>query len=356
VSGLLLASAMPAAAAGDLSVQLYPKQPLIESTRFGNAVNFDFEFINKGRRTLELTAVRAFILDSTGAVAQRLEVNDNGSLPGIATIANRIWKPGEARTIFNPFHTLAADVPLARMRLEFEFKDEAKAVEVFRAEVVPKPYVQKTRLILPMPGRVLVWDGHDFYSHHRRWDFSHVTIKRLGLLSNAGRYSLDLVIANASGQFYTGDGVKREDYFSYGTPVVAPGDGIVVASAGNSSNEPTNPTMESFRRDPMFTIYGNYVVIDHGNGEFSQLGHLKQGSVTVRQGEKVRQGQKIGEAGASGTSLFPHLHYQLVDRPGIDAEGLPARFDGVVRLLGSTRKAANDGWIDSGDLVESVRR
>jgi hypothetical protein len=39
-------------------------------------------------------------------------------------------------------------------------------------------------------------------------------------------------------------------------------------------------------------IFGNYIVIDHGNGEFSHLGHLKPGSAKVAVGDKVRAGQR----------------------------------------------------------------
>jgi murein DD-endopeptidase MepM/ murein hydrolase activator NlpD len=104
----------------------------------------------------------------------------------------------------------------------------------------------------------------------------------------------------------------------------------------------------------MTAIYGNYLVIDHGNGEFSQLGHLKRGSVGVSVGERVRQGQQIAQAGASGTSLFPHLHYQLTNGPGIDAEGLPAYFDGVVRPVASQAETPPQTWIDTGDIIETV--
>lgn len=349
---LWLAQASTALAA-DLQLRLYPPQPLIERTRLGQAINFDFEIANQGHRTLELTAVRAAVRDPQGRIVQRLEVNDNGGSPGIATIPNRTWKPGDERTIFNPFHTLASDIPLGRIDFEFLFTDEKKGTLTERMQVRPVAFVQKTQLILPMPGRVLVWDGHDFYAHHRRWEFSNKTLKRLGVVTNPGRYSLDLVIADKDGGHYAGEGNRREDHYSYGTPIVAPAAGTIVAAANDASNEPAEPTPASFAKDPMFAVYGNYVVIDHGNGEFSQLGHLKQGSVKVGVGERVRQGQVIAEAGASGTSLFPHLHYQLVTRAGIDGEGLPPRFGRLSRVLGSKLKPERDVWIDSGDIVEA---
>ncbi|HET9429122.1 MAG TPA: M23 family metallopeptidase [Allosphingosinicella sp.] len=311
------------------------------------------ELVNNGARALQLTTLRAAVRDHEGRIVQRLELNGNGGLPGITTIADRTWNPGEAQTIFNPFHTLAPDIPLGRIDMEFVFNAGGDTTLTERLEVRPQPYVQRTALVMPMPGRVLVWDGHDFYSHHRRWDFSPPTMKRLGIVTNPGRYSLDLVVVDQDGLFHSGEGDTRDQHFSYGALIIAPGDGTVVAMANDASNEPSEPTMESFLSDPMLAIYGNYVVIDHGNGEFSQLGHLKQGSVRIRVGDRVRQGQPIAQAGASGTSLFPHLHYQLTNAPGIHAEGLPPRFSELYRVLGSSRNLETDAWIDSGDIIES---
>lgn len=353
IAALCLLQSVPALAQ-DVAVRLFPAQPLIERTRFGQAVNFDIELENRSGRSLELKVIRAAIRDPSGAIAQRLELNDNGSLPGIETVPGRTWKPGESRTLLNPFHTLSGDLPLGRIGFEFEFQDDKKSKVVATAEVSPAPYVQKIRLVLPMPGRVLVWDGHDYYSHHRRWDFSNPTIKRLGLLTNSSRYSFDLVIVDGDGGLHSGDENKPDDYFSYGTTVVAPGDGVVVGLVSDAPNEPAEPTAEMFRKDPMWAVFGNYIVIDHGNGEFSHLGHLKRESIRVRKGDRVRQGQAIAEAGASGTSLFPHLHYQLATRAGLDGEGLPVRFDQLTRVTGATRKQEADAWIDSGDIVETA--
>ena len=350
---LAMSAATAALAAPALEIRQYPDAPLIERTRLGRAINFDFELHNPTELEFELFTIRAAVRDADGAIAQRLEINDGGGQPGIRTLPHRIWKPGEVHTIYNPFHTLPADVPIGRIDFELLFRGPDKQVVTERVTVRPSAYRTRTRLRVPLTGRVLVWDGHDFYAHHRRWDFSHPAVRRMGLLTNPGRYSLDLVVADADGAFFAGTGEGKEDNFSFGHPVIAPAAGVVVAAASHASNEPAEPTRESFAKDPMFAIYGNYVVIDHGNGEFSQIGHLKQGSVTVKPGDRVAAGQTIGAAGASGTSLFPHVHYQLVTRPGVDGEGLPAYFDGVTLVLGKKRQAMKRTAIDSGDIVET---
>lgn len=55
--------------------------------------------------------------------------------------------------------------------------------------------------------------------------------------------------------------------------------------------------------------YGNFVVVDHGNGVTTLYGHHKLNY--VRSGELVRRGQKIAEVGRTGRATGPHLHFEL---------------------------------------------
>jgi LysM repeat protein len=55
--------------------------------------------------------------------------------------------------------------------------------------------------------------------------------------------------------------------------------------------------------------YGNYVVISHANGTQTLYGHMN--SVSVKVGQQVVQGQKIGGMGNSGKSTGPHLHFEI---------------------------------------------
>ncbi|MGD1901716.1 MAG: M23 family metallopeptidase [Geitlerinemataceae cyanobacterium] len=56
---------------------------------------------------------------------------------------------------------------------------------------------------------------------------------------------------------------------------------------------------------------GNGIVIDHGDGWEGQYCHLKQGSVAVASGDRVRRGEPIGQIGVSGKTTFPHVHLTL---------------------------------------------
>lgn len=55
--------------------------------------------------------------------------------------------------------------------------------------------------------------------------------------------------------------------------------------------------------------YGNYVVVDHGNGYTSLYGHLQK--ATVKQGDTVSAGQQVGVIGSTGKSSGPHLHLRV---------------------------------------------
>ena len=147
------------AIAADISIRTYPPHPLIERTRYGQALNFDLEVTNRGPEALELTAIRLLTRDRGGAVAQRLEINDNGIAPGLQTVPTRVWTPGQALTVHNPFHTLAGDLDIGRFDYEFVFRTSGKQTFTAVHSVTPATYRQQARLRIPLAGRILVWDG-----------------------------------------------------------------------------------------------------------------------------------------------------------------------------------------------------
>jgi hypothetical protein len=75
-----------------------------------------------------------------------------------------------------------------------------------------------------------------------------------------------------------------------GLPIIAAGSGIVTTSGYHSS-------------------YGNYVVIDHGDGLSTLYAHLSARG--VQKGDRVSAGQEIGKCGSTGNSTGPHLHFEV---------------------------------------------
>ena len=56
--------------------------------------------------------------------------------------------------------------------------------------------------------------------------------------------------------------------------------------------------------------YGKIVEIDHGNGFKTKYAHMN--AIYVNKGDRVAQGQAIGEVGTTGRSTGPHLHYEIL--------------------------------------------
>ncbi|MEM6666481.1 MAG: M23 family metallopeptidase [Pseudomonadota bacterium] len=67
--------------------------------------------------------------------------------------------------------------------------------------------------------------------------------------------------------------------------------------------------------------YGRTVEIDHGNGITTRYAHMNR--ISVKRGQRVSPGQKIGTVGSTGRSTGPHLHYEVrIDGKAVD----PMRF------------------------------
>jgi murein DD-endopeptidase MepM/ murein hydrolase activator NlpD len=126
------------------------------------------------------------------------------------------------------------------------------------------------------------------------------------------------------------------DYDGWGRDIIAPAAGVVAIVQDGIPAQPRVDEIDekSFTLADGRTVgYGNHVVIDHGNGEFSALVHLQAGSIPVRAGDRVAQGDRVGKLGSSGMSTEPHLHFQLQDRAGPPAHSLPFRFANLTRPL-----------------------
>lgn len=133
---------------------------------------------------------------------------------------------------------------------------------------------------------------------------------------------------------------ESRDYPAFGRLIHAPVDGKVVRATGRARDHRARSSYlavgylmgEAALRELMgpTRILGNHLIVDAGDGSFVALAHLRQGSLLVAPGDRVKAGQPVAECGNSGNSSEPHLHVQVMDdhRPAL-AVGLPMAFSGA---------------------------
>lgn len=125
--------------------------------------------------------------------------------------------------------------------------------------------------------------------------------------------AIDLIMLGNDNRQFRGEGILPREYYCYEKPVVAPADGVI---ADLTDGIPDNLIGES----NLQKNWGNTVVIKHGEHLYSQVSHLKPGSIKVKKGETVKRGDKIALCGSSGRSPFPHLHFQIQTTPSIGSK------------------------------------
>ena len=76
----------------------------------------------------------------------------------------------------------------------------------------------------------------------------------------------------------------------FGSPVTATADGLVIYAAPHAG-------------------YGNLVIVYHSNGITTRYGHLSR--ISVEAGQRVKHSDQIGNAGSTGLSTGPHVHYEI---------------------------------------------
>ncbi|WP_432041139.1 transglycosylase family protein [Streptomyces cadmiisoli] len=90
-----------------------------------------------------------------------------------------------------------------------------------------------------------------------------------------------------------------------GTSVKAVGDGRVVSAGWGGS-------------------FGYEVVVRHADGRYTQYAHLS--AISVKAGQSVGAGQRIGRAGSTGNSTGPHLHFEVRTGPGFGSDVDPVAY------------------------------
>jgi hypothetical protein len=177
------------------------------------------------------------------------------------------------------------------------------------------------------------------------------------------RYAQDwFLIDPVTGNAAAGNATLARNFFAYGKELLAVADGTVVDVR---DGVPDNELIYHLPPFSFATGTGNNVVIDIGDGKYACYCHIIPGSIKVRKGDRVKEGQVIALLGNTGQSDVPHLHFEVVTgKPSIiGGEGYPFVFrayDQVADTINETEMSVKssapryDGantWTNFGDFV-----
>jgi murein DD-endopeptidase MepM/ murein hydrolase activator NlpD len=219
----------------------------------------------------------------------------------------------------------------------------------FTGSIPVRSEFAKNKYIFPLRGVWYAGWGASFHTGHR-WGVPE-------------EFALDIAKIGESGLSHKGDGTRFDDYYAYGADVIAAADGRVIRAANGQPEDPSamqrpNETQEAYfarlqkeqgerLAKGLTAMTGNYVMIDHGKGEYSLYAHLQPGSVRVHVGDQVKAGDVIGKLGSSGNSTEPHLHFHVCDNPGpLMCAGIPVNFNNITIQWADLPRP-----IQSGDVV-----
>ena len=362
VSMVLLGAAIAVSASAQLEVRFHPAETVYAYIANGGRGVYDLVIhnvlaVNRGDAALTLTGATVEILrdgevvrtvavgveDFARATGQMLGMREQGmgflvdlQLPSsalgeeVALATPPRLEPGRA-AVAQSVYVATRGLPSAvRVRVEAAPDgDGGKVVATGRLAVAEQLAANDYRL--PLAGSWFMRSTPGPSSHHR-WN-------------SQTEFAVDFWKLDGDGRPHRGEGTSAEEYYGYGAPVLAAADGVVVAMENEAEQDwevrlPREGedrqahgrrlmryNVESMRAGLHRALMGNHVVIAHDGGEHSAYGHLKRGSVRVQVGQRVRQGEVIGEVGDTGDTHLVHLHFQISDGPDpLAARSVPFRF------------------------------
>lgn len=344
-----------------LRVSAIPARPYIEQRNDSRSINADLIVQNDSDAALKLAVIREQVFDAHGKLELEREVNANGSPPAIAAMGDLVVPAHGIADFYQPFDRHDAVLDLSRIRLTLVFLEASKPIPpvalagdaTASIDLYPRRF-QPTSYCLPLAGRLLIHDGHDLPSHHRRRNLAAAFASDPATALNANLYAYDFVRIDDEGRLYHGDINRKENWLTFGALVRAPTRGTIVAAVDGvpdnslSAGQPVIPPAAQ-AIDP--GGFGNHVVLRGEDGRVSWLLHMAAGSISVHPGQHVERGDALGRIGFSGDALFPHLHYTVTSGATYPSQGVPSYFTHFTRLLGTRRVPVGYGQIDTGDIV-----
>lgn len=326
-----------------------PSNIFVEIGSHKQIINFDFLVSNQSTDTLSLNKLTVFAYDEDDNLLQTRFLDNNGTAPSIMILPKRIWEGENAYLIFNPFSEYEIAATIHKLVYEWTFSNNEEEDFDLKSTIYTKKYVQKIKLVFPLKGRILVYDAHDYTSHHRRFDYTFPPIKELGLKTNFMRYAYDFVVLNDNNEQVKDKGETDQDFFGFGSKIFAVANGKVIYVSNNHKDD-KKFNVTKLKENPL-ELYGNCIAIQHIDNSISIYGHLKENSVKVKLGDIINANQEIAEIGVSGSSFFPHLHFEIRTSITDTAEGLPSYFENIFRLEGNLKKKIPIRLAETGNII-----
>ncbi len=136
-----------------------------------------------------------------------------------------------------------------------------------------------------------------------------------GKITHLGDWSkaLDFVIIDSKSNSYkepstNREGFSKENFYCYNKEILAPYDGYVYDIINTVEDNDVGDVDTEHN-------WGNTIIINHLNGLFSQISHIKKDSFGVFIGQYITKGTYLAACGNSGRSPEPHIHFQLQTQP-----------------------------------------
>ena len=243
---------------------------------------------------------------------------------------------------------IAAEVPEGRkaprtLRHKLTFKTTKGEAQT--ADDIPVAIATQPPIVLGPPLRGGLWLADEGPGHAQSHHWGGV-IAQNGRLTIPQRYAIDFFGLDPRGHAVNVAVEKLAesrvgDWTGWNADVLAVADGIVRdARDGVADRRPLSPQEEPTELSAR-GLYGNFVVLEVAPGVFAHYAHLRQGSVAVKPGQRVKRGAVLGHLGLTGAAGAPHLHFHVSDKATFaDSQGLPFVFDSYTPAGHSTESEA----------------
>lgn len=310
-----------------------PKPPTVAVSDSGAFVAYELHVTNLTSTPMTLRRVeviddasRATVMSLADSALLRVIVRPAPPIPA----AQRARIGAGLRAYVYLWIPVDANHPPATLHHRLTFKpeppDTSKAVadtslEVLEGTVTP---VERAAVVIspPVRGEWAAFNGPSNSSGHRR-----LVLGLDGHVAIGQRFAIDFLQVDSTGSSHHGDPSRNENYYAYGTPLLAVADGIIVET---KDSIPQNIPGINSRAVPidLVTVGGNHIAIDIGHGHYALYAHVQPGSLRVKVGDRVKRGQVVALLGNSGNSTEPHVHFQVADGPTfLSSEGIPYATD-----------------------------